>query len=631
MNISIHATHRLPFFNATVTAKQLSSSTTPVAFKLATGEEIGFEIKTNARGFICRTDGTPYNDGVFVGEDAIVTATLGDGSSTSWTVTSESEIVIFDGVLYGREAESGDDPDTLVKVGDKYYKKLFSANQEPNSQLSLDDLANVPSFTKWTDDQQIEVIDFKNVSKSYTVKIGLQTKVLVLKPKDDTELAAGVVFKLFLQATLAEDGESSRFGRNIVITNFSKNRVVLYNVGISTPFGGIDGSRSVTVTETYPNAPASSSVGGMAQFHCTESYQFVSGYQGVVVDSDNKLIITDGSTDFIDIMQIQSIGSSNKTVTVTVVTSAVTLTRRVTLRRLDSFPGTLRLVLSNGAELGFLQYAGTMELVIATNYAKPVDEHIVHNLNASINLSEYASQYPEIPVGCTSVSVNCSGNISQTELHKILVSPQSTDAVRMEFSNASVPIWVAIVSSEHQDLIAEQFCIPAGSSRVCVQLIRGAARLLERSWVDWITMTKPDSGTWEAKATTLDVHLDIGVINSATNSVFGYDHAGPTNDLNIVVPVASLKTALVRVDCENYTAADSREDKNPHLHLYGSNGKRCASNIEDGKVLTGWYDFQDEQNNILLSSQLVSFKLTSSDSDQDNAVSQRTILQRPFR
>ena len=66
MNISIHATHRLPFFNATVTAKQLSSSTTPVAFKLATGKEIGFKIKTNARGFICRTDGTPYNDGVFV-------------------------------------------------------------------------------------------------------------------------------------------------------------------------------------------------------------------------------------------------------------------------------------------------------------------------------------------------------------------------------------------------------------------------------------------------------------------------------------------------------------------------------------------------------------------------------------
>ena len=631
MNISIHATHRLPFFNATVTAKQLSSSTTPVAFKLATGEEIGFEIRTNARGFICRTDGTPYNDGVFVGEDAIVTATLGDGSSTSWTVTSESEIVIFDGVLYGREAESGDDSDTLVKVGDKYYKKLFSANQEPNSQLSLDDLANVPSFTKWTDDQQIEVIDFKSTSKSYTVKVGLQTKVLILKPKDDTELAAGVVFKLFLQATLAEDGESSRFGRNIVITNFSKNRVVLYNVGVSTPFGGVDGSRSVTVTETYPNATASSSAGGTAQFHCTESYQFVSGYQGVVVDSNNKLIITDGSTDFIDITQIQSISSSNKTVTVTVVTSEVTLTRRVTIRRLDPFPGTLRLVLSNGTELGFLQYAGTMELVIATNYAKPVDEHIVHNLNASITLSESASQYPEIPVGCTFVSVNCSGNMSQTELHKILVSPQSTNAVRMEFSNASVPIWIAIVNSEYPDLVAEQFCIPAGSSRVCVQLIRGAARLLERSWVDWITMTKPDSGTWEVKATTLDVHLDIGVINSATNSVFGYDHAGPTNDLNIVVPVVPLKTALVRVDCENYTAADSREDKNPHLHLYGSNGKLCARNIEDGKVFTGWYDFQDEQNNILLSSQFVSFRLTSSDSDQDNAVSQRTILQRPFR
>lgn len=631
MNISIHATHRLPFFNATVTAKQLSSSTTPVVFKLATGDEIGYEIRTNARGFICRADGTPYNDGVFVGEDAIVTATLGDGSSTSWTVTSESEIIIFDGILYGREAESGDDPDTLVKVGDKYYKKLFSANQEPNSQLSLNDLANVPSFTKWTDDQQIEVIDFKSTTKTYTVQIGLQTKVLILKPKDNTALESGVVFKLFLQPTLAEDGESSRFGRNVVITNSSNNRVVLYNIGDNTPFGGLDGNRSVTVTETYPNAPASSTEGGVAKFQCTESYQFVSGYQGVVVDSSDKLTITDGSTDMIDIVQIQSVGGSNKTLNVKVDTSKVNLTRRVTLRRLDSFLGTIRLTTINGVELGFLQNAGTMELIIANNYAKPVDEHIVRNGTASITLSESAGQYPEIPMGCKLVHVDCSDNMSQTELHKILVSPQSTDVVRMEFYNASVPIWVAVVNSEKQEFIAEQFCIPAGDSRVCIQLVCGAVRLLERSWVDWDTMTKPDSGTWEATATTLDVHLDIGVINSATDSVFGYDHGGPSNDLNIVVPVASGATARVRMDCENYTAADIYERKDPHLHLYGSNGKRCARNIENGKVLTGWYDWQDEQNNILLSSQLVTFILISSDSDQEDAVSHRNILQRPFR
>lgn len=630
MNISIHATHRLPFFNATVTAKQLSSSTTPVAFKLATGEEIGFEIRTNARGFICRTDGTPYNDGVFVGEDAIVTATLGDGSSTSWTVTSESEIIIFDGILYGREAESGDDPNTLVKVGNKYYKKLFSANQEPNSQLSLDDLANVPSFTKWTDDQQIEVIDFKSPTKTYTVQIGLQTKVLILKPIDNTALESGVVFKLFLQPTLAEDGKSSRFGRNVVITNSSNNRVVLYNIGNDVPFGGLDGNRSVTVTETYPAAPASSTEGGVAKFQCTESYQFVSGYQGVVVDNSDKLTITDGSTDVIDIVQIQSVGVSNKTLNVKVDTSAVKLTRRVTLRRLDPFLGTIQLTTTNGVELGFLQNAGTMELIIAHNYAKPVDEHIVRNGTASITLSESAGQYPEIPMGCTLVNVDCVDNTSQTELHKILVSPQSTDVVRMDFSNASVPIWVAVVNSEQPDVIAEQFCIPAGNSRVCIQLIRGAVRLLERSWVDWVTMSR-DDGVWEATATTLDVHLDIGVINSATNSVFGYSHNGPTNDLNIVVPVASGATAHVRIDCENYTAADDRANKDPHLHLYGLNGKRCANNIENGKVLTGWYDFQDEQNNILLSSQLVTFILTSSDSDQNDAVSQRTILQRPFR
>lgn len=613
MNISIHATHRLPFFNATVTAKQLSSSTTPVAFKLATGEEIGFEIRTNARGFICRTDGTPYNDGVFVGEDAIVTATLGDGSSTSWTVTSESEIIIFDGVLYGREAESGDDPDTLVKVGDKYYKKLFSANQEPNSQLSLDDLANVPSFTKWTDDQQIEVIDFKSTSKSYTVKVGLQTKVLILKPKDNTELASGVVFKLYLQPTLAEDGESSRFGRNIVITNFSKNRVVLYNIGADVPFGGLDGARSVTVTETYPNAPASSSVGGVAQFHCTESYQFVSGYQGVVVDSSNKLTITDGSTDFIDITQIQSVGSSNKTLNVIVDTSAVKLTRRVTLRRLDSFPGTLRLMLSNGAELGFLPNAGTMELIIATNgYAKPVDEHIVRNSNASITLSESASQYPEIPVGCTSVAVNCAGNTSKTEVHKILVSPHSTDAVRMEFSNASVPLWIAIVNSDYQTFIAELFCIPAGTSRVCIQLVRGAAKLLEKSWSK-AASDYHSTGNREyiLKYNTFDITFDLSDI-AIRDWAYGTNLSDDRKyDAIAAFPINSGESAFIRMKMPFYAASGGGDNGDCRFGIGSHDNTFTISNGFAGGSQT-WYDNKMDENWFQLAGHTVEGTLTRS-------------------
>lgn len=621
MNISIHATHRLPFFNATVTAKQLSSSTTPVAFKLATGEEIGFEIRTNARGFICRTDGTPYNDGVFVGEDAIVTATLGDGSSTSWTVTSESEIIIFDGVLYGREAESGDDPDTLVKVGDKYYKKLFSANQEPNSQLSLDDLANVPSFTKWTDDQQIEVIDFNSTSKSYTVKVGLQTKVLILKPKDNIELASGVVFKLYLQPTLAEDGESSRFGRNIVITNFSKNRVVLYNIGSDVPFGGLDGARSVTVTETYPNAPASSSVGGLAQFHCTESYQFVSGYQGTVIDSNNNLTITDGSTDFIDITQIQSVGFSNKTLNVIVDTSAVKLTRRVTLRRLDGFPGTLRLTTANGAELGFIRNAGTMELIIATDYANPVDEHIVRNTNASITLSESASQYPEIPVGCTSVAVNCAGNTSKTELHKILVSPQSTDAVRMEFSNASVPIWVAIVNSENRDFIAELFCIPAGSSRVCVQLVRGAAKLLEKSWTKAASDYRNTGDRQHIlKYDTFDITFDLSDI-AIRDWAYGTHFTDSRQyDAIAAFPINSGESAHIRMKMPYYGASGGSLNGDCRFGIGGHDNTFTISNEFVGGQQT-WFDMKMDENWFQLAGHTVEGTLTRSDTNYSFTIS----------
>ncbi len=611
MNISIHATHRLPFFNATVTAKQLSSSTTPVVFKLATGEEIGYEIRTNARGFVCRTDGTPYNDGVFVGEDAIVTATLGDGSSTSWTVTSESEIVIFDGILYGREAESGDDPNTLVKVGNKYYKKLFSANQEPNSQLSLDDLANVPSFTKWTDDQQIEVIDFKSTSKSYTVQIGLQTKVLILKPKDNTALESGVVFKLLLQPTLAEDGESSRFGRNVVITNSSNNRVVLYNIGDDVPFGGLDGNRSVTVTETYPNAPASSSVGGVAKFKCTESYQFVSGYQGVVVDSSDKLTITDGSTDVIDIEQIQSVGSSNKTLNVIVDTSAVKLTRRVTLRRLDSFLGTIRLTTTNGVELGFLQNAGTMELIIANNYAKPVDEHIVRNGTASITLSESAGQYPEIPMGCTLVNVDCIDNTSQTELHKILVSPQSTDTVRMEFSNASVPIWVAVVNSEQPDLITEQFCIPAGNSRVCIQLVRGAAKLLEKSWSK-AASDYHSTGNREyiLKYNTFDITFDLSDI-AIRNWAYGTNLSEAQYDAIAAFPINSDESAFIRMKMPYYAASGGGNNGDCRFGIGSHDNTFTISNGFAGGSQT-WYDKKMDENWFQLAGHTVEGTLTRS-------------------
>ena len=135
---SIHDTHRVPYINAVLTAKQLSPSTTPVKFRTFDGTVIGLSVKTNARGYCCQSDGTPYVDGVFVGEDAIITATLSDGSSASWTVGSESEITVFDGRLYGKEiTNTAEYSDNDVVIGGTHYKRLFSANQQTDGQLSL--------------------------------------------------------------------------------------------------------------------------------------------------------------------------------------------------------------------------------------------------------------------------------------------------------------------------------------------------------------------------------------------------------------------------------------------------------------------------------------------------------------
>ena len=244
--ISIHDTHRLPYNNATITATRTQEGdTTPLEFFNAVDEEsLGYEVYTNARGYICDRDGNLYTKGVFVREDAYVTATLGDGASTNWIVRPDSDITINDGELLGRIEDNQArreqeelEGKTFVLFDGHWHLKLHSANTPDNRRLRLKDLDEVPAFNEWKEVEQ--VVELK-VNQT-TVVVEEYTKVLVLqwsgtKPSDHDVVDISV-------DTQVVDGRH-RYAQHCLVYNQTGMRVVLKNtsspqstIGIIAPDG----------------------------------------------------------------------------------------------------------------------------------------------------------------------------------------------------------------------------------------------------------------------------------------------------------------------------------------------------------------------------------------------------------
>ena len=628
MNISLNTTHRLPFFNATVTAKQLSDSTTPVQFYTFTGESIGLTVRTNARGYICRTDGTPYTDGVFVKENAIITATLGDGSYTSWTVGADNEIIIFDGILYGRELKDGEQDPNAVIIGTKRYKKLFSANQEPNSQLSLDDLANVPNFTKWTEDQQIEVIDFSNLNKQQVVTMGIQTKTVILLPKSGTSIESPTVFNVILQATLDEQNES-RFGRNFTIMNLTPHRVVLKNAQFGQyAAGAVNAYCAVTVTELYPNAEPDSKIGGEAYFKVVDNGELSSeAYGNVDTDSYSKISITDASPDIVTIKSVYDTSLNYSEVFVD--TSSISITRRVIIRRLDEYPGTVVLKSPAGI-IGYLMPLGSIEVIVSSGgYCWPVDTNNIKIKSCLTELTDNASNPASCGPDCTVLTVDCSNISSQTSLHRLLFYNSDREFTRVEFLNAPNSIWITLCTKVN-GLIYDwnNFSIPQGNSRVLVRNIGGILKVIDKSWTCWNSIVYEKGGHWEIKANTLDIQLDIGEINSITDKVWGTYYSGD-NDLDITLPIKENSQALIRFDVSDYFTIGHSS----YINIFGSNGKMCVKHSEGDKLFLGWCNSIIGANApvVKLSSQYFNVKITSSSVDMENNYTERNILQKTMK
>lgn len=624
MNISLNTTHKLPFYNATITAKQLSDSTTPVQFRTFTGDNIGYSILTNARGFLCESNGTPYVDGVFVAENAIITATLGDGTSTSWTVGAQLDISAYDGILFGRELNPGEDEANSVLIGTKRYKKLFSANQSGNSQLSLYDLADIPSFTKWTDDQQIEFVNFGVDTE--TMLLGIQTKTVILLPlAGTTPPLYPKSHTIYLQATLNQDGKT-RFGRNFTVTNYTNARIVLANSDFNNEvIGGVNVGCSMSIAENYPNAPIGSDLGGPAKFISTDNGNLVtvSGVSYLVGFAD-IIVINDATPDTLVLTEIWN--KSENDLHIQVDATANTQSRRIILVRGDEQKYTIHLVdKKTGVYIGAMRPYDSMELVIYQNVARAVSSGLNRISSQALKITGVGVG---IPAGVEAVNVDLTDCTDVSTTYELYFDRRGVSYTRIDFTGNTVPVWIQPVARASLDLQSYQleyskFCVPAGGGRVCVRTISGIIQIIEKSWVPFSQVAYEGDRLFSAVSNSMDVNLDIGQINAMAGQAFASnDDAGPTNRLQIKLPIAPNTTTRLRINMENYSSSVSNESAVARIQLLGSDDTVLISDAQTS-ILSGFSKWQDEQTNFVFSAQIVEGMLTHTGNSGSFALSAR--------
>ena len=578
---SIHDTHRLPYSNARITAKQLSDSTTPVKFRTFQGVEIGLEVRTNARGYCCRSDGTPYNDGVFVGEDAIVTATMPDGSSTSWSVGGESDITIFDGKLYGREiTDPSEYSDNDVVIGNTHYKRIFSANQQGDSPLSLLDLMNVPSFVKWTEDQQIERFNVAATSRKYNVYLKNQTKTLILfnSNQSATVQAYPKSFDVYIHATL-DDAGKTRFGRNFTVTNLTGMRINLVNAEFGQKvIGGVETGYSVEVAETYPNAQQGSDIGGEALFMLVDNAELASN-GGVVYSIPNNgasnngidfIEITDATPPILNISGVASQPDATFKPVMVKYTGGKQTFRRVVLRRFDNYARPLALCDSLGKWFAMLTPLGDVEITVTKDANGNTHEGIVNNITPfyrSDNIKLKMNDKCFISAGACLVSIDASDASSSyfTLPSSIVVSTLVDESYRVEFLGNTVPCWVKFVNDDN--LETAKLCIPEGGGRVIVHNTYGVCKVRDTSWKDTPYQSTYDDNNWRSRFKSFDVKIDLAHLTAQTGEIFAFNRGNHDQDLYLAFPIRAGETAYVRIRMPFYSSTIELGVKGVYLRL----------------------------------------------------------------
>lgn len=265
-SISICDTHRLPYFNATLTAYKIGT-TTHVKFKHGKdGTPQYTELQTNARGFICDTNGNILSRGIFVEEDALVKVTFRDGVTTEYEVCADDDVSVNDGKLLGKKNKDSSDDDVEEK---------WSANSAQNYTLDYDHLIHKPAINEWAEVEQIvtmnsntDQVDVDKFAKSMTI----QFDQVCCPPSwewdgSNWKLKTGMSDKANGEWSLTLTASPERVAQVLCIRNWTPWRLAIKNVSnqvitVIDPYSGnADKGEIVTLYgKTEPTLPYQGSV-----------------------------------------------------------------------------------------------------------------------------------------------------------------------------------------------------------------------------------------------------------------------------------------------------------------------------------------------------------------------------------
>lgn len=608
--ISIHDTHRLPYNNATITAKRSQEGdTTPLEFFNAVDEEsLGYEVYTNAKGYICDRNGSLYTKGVFVREDAYVTATLGDGASTSWIVRPDSDILVNDGELLGRIEDNQANREQEEREGKEFvlfnghwHLKLHSANTPDNRTLPLKDLDEVPAFNEWKEVEQ--VVELKTNQK--TVVVEEYTKVLVLQWSGTKPENHGVVD--ISVDTQVVDGRH-RYAQHCLVYNQTGMRVVLKNtsspqrtIGIIAPNGtmnmGLFFLESDTVGEWIADDRYADWDDGLDANQAGGDFVYVEGSPSVG-PNDNKMFevkITDRTPNVLHIVARSiNFGSASPKpgeIGIKLTGQNITKARNITICFTNNDTG-------EGANLPAMFYSGgyytkVFELypstfteirVPATGSDFALDRNIVllNNTDRPVTNAVYKNNVTgatfKIPQKCDLFVLNTVGNGSTVKLvfgndeqyyTRISVTVDS-GFTRLQLANSS-------------DGIVQNEYVICGTANFGVRNNFGLFYVDgDTSEADYLG-TPASTGIWYADLTAHFANkIDFTKMGYVTGEKFGNYSSGaqhPENDLYIQMPFSSAQDGVFEIEFTSYSSHTRASQRVITFYMQSTDGS--VYNITD--------------------------------------------------
>lgn len=586
--ISINDTHRLPYENArSVTAKTVQSgNTTPIKFKNGLdGQEIGYTLKTNAKGYLCDNNGTLYTNGVFVDEDAYITVVLVNGRVISWIARKESDIEINDGKLLGKIVPPAEQipGKEYMQIGGVWRIVLHSANDANNRTLKFGDLDDIPALNEWRETEEVYKFDQNNLAYN----IGEYAKTLVMQWDGDTPANHDPI-----RITLGYEtgGTRRRYAQHCMVMNVSQYRMTLVDRNSGETIGSVDplgGTLNIglffTEDEETGNWVEDEDRLLFNGLDASDDGDTVT-ITGAPLGGFYSVAINDRTPDRLTVvakdLTLSAVPKPGE-IKIKLVGNYSTLTkeRKITLwfRNEDTGDGAglpARFCFGSTGSCAFLYPASLKEIFVPAPTVDnptftdsfgpfPLDNDIPHvGTQVTKNLS--ASQQMNVPMNCDSLVINETG--SNPEVTLVFSSSQSY-YTKITVNTSSGYLRLRLKNST--DGVVQHELVIAASAVIGVRNAAGSL-FLDGGQVDG-DYTYLDSGVWKADFTAHFANkVDFCLMTRLTGHYYGA--YGGKNDLKIKIPLASTDDGDFEIYLTDYASHTRGTANELRIYITSSDG-----------------------------------------------------------